>query len=386
MDIKSRNLFRITRFVLLKVPALFRFLSVFRRKGNRRVLIIKTDAIGDYVLFRNFIELLKNSAAYSGYDIDLLCNPLCAEIAQEYDKDFVSRFFFANTEKLYEAPGKILKLGWQLFKRNYDAVLLPSYSRTFANDGLAALACARQMVGYTSDTERIDARYKNKTDHFYTRQIELPPGIYFEFDRVKYFFSCFLDETLSISEQYINCNQERDGHIVIFPGAGVERRSWERQKFLEIIKRIKKETLQTVYLAGGPAETAIAAYLEENLPTGSLINLTAKTSLVQLIELIGSAGLVISNETSAIHIAAATKTPCICILGGGHFDRFAPYPAHMSNKPVCVYHKMDCFYCNWNCIYQIPPGSPYPCIGNCTVEQVWEKVKAVLPARQNNVY
>lgn len=378
MDIKNRNLFRITRFVLLKLPAVFRLLSVFRKKESRRLLVIKTDAIGDYVLFRNFIEVLKTSAAYCDYEIDLLGNPVWADIAREYDGTFVSEFFFSNTEKLYDSPGEILKYGWRLFKRNYDVVLMPSFSRTFANDGLAALACARQVVGFTSDTERIDKKYKKKTDRFYTRLIELPQETYFEFDRTKYFFSTFLNEPLHINGPAIDCGKERSNHVVIFPGAGVVKRSWEREKFLELIRSIIENNQNPVYLAGGPAEMEMAGYLIANLPPGNVTNLVAKTSLSQLIALIGTAQLLVSNETSAIHIAAAAKTPSVCILGGGHFGRFAPYPDYMDYQPICVYDKMECFNCNWNCIYQTPANSPYPCISIVGGEQVWNIVKPLL--------
>ena len=61
MDIQNRNLFRFTRFVLLKLPAFFRFLAKFR-KTKKRLLLIKTDAIGDYILFRESLNDVPNNA------------------------------------------------------------------------------------------------------------------------------------------------------------------------------------------------------------------------------------------------------------------------------------------------------------------------------------
>jgi ADP-heptose:LPS heptosyltransferase len=377
MDVKNRNLFRITRFILLKLPAIFRLLSPFRKKGNKRILIIKTDAIGDYILFRNFLEVIKNSDIYRDHQIDLLGNPLWADVTRQYDAPFVNEYFFADTEKFYDDPLKMLRLGWQFFKKNYAAVLLPAYSRTFLNDGLAALALPKKMIGFTSDTERIDAKYKRKTDKFYNQLVELPADCYFEFDRTKYFFETALNQKLPINGPHLDCGKPRSNHVVIFPGAGVVKRSWERDKFLDLIRLMITHTQYPVYLAGGPAERDIAEYLVTNLPE-RITNLTAKTTLPQLIELIGTASLVISNETSAVHIAAATQTPAICILGGGHFGRFAPYPDHITFKPVCVYHKMECFNCNWNCIYETEPSAPYPCVGNVSVEQVWTVAESIL--------
>jgi len=377
MVIKNRNLFRLTRFVIFKVSILFRFLAKFR-SPKKRLLIIKTDAIGDYILFRNFIELVKQSEAYKDHEIDLLGNSLWKDLALLHDAPFVSEFMFTRHYELYEAPLQTLKLGWKLFKRNYAMVLQPASTRLLITDGLAALTAANQITGYVSDNEGIEHRYKIKTDKFYTEKLILPPGIYFEFDRNKFFFEQSLKQKLNINGPYIKTEQAPKNGIVVFPGAGIIKRGWEAEKFLELIKLIKQQTDQLIYLPGGPAEAAIAAYLADSFPAGEVINLTGKTTLPQLVELIGSAKLVISNETSAVHIAAATHTPVICILGGGHFGRFAPFPDHMEFKPTCVYDKMECYNCNWNCIFETPANAPYPCISIVTVQQVWQMAQQAL--------
>src|ERR1700744_3387262 len=103
MEIKNRNLFRLTRMVIFGGSALFKFLAAFRR-SKKRLLIIKTDAIGDFILFRNFIEIVKRSEKYGDYEIDLLANDLCRDIALTYDASFISEFFFPRQYALYESP------------------------------------------------------------------------------------------------------------------------------------------------------------------------------------------------------------------------------------------------------------------------------------------
>ena len=361
----------------MKVPRLFNLFAKLR-KPRKRVLIIKTDAIGDYVLFRNFIKVVKKSAAFKGYEIDLLGNSLWKDIALKYDGEFVNEFFFVNAESLYDSPLKTFKLGWRLFIKNYQTVLQPTYARTFIGDGLAALTASKHIIGFESDTERINPKYKAKTDKFYTRKLALPADISFEFYKSVFFFENVLNEKLTINGPAIDIQQNKKEGIVIFPGAGVVKRSWEADKFLALIKLIIAQTSQPVYLVGGPGEIETGNYLTTNLPDGAVQNLTGKTTLIQLIELINNSALVIANETSAIHIAAATKTPSVCILGGGHFGRFTPYPNEIQYAPVCVFEKMDCYYCNWNCIYKTAENEPYPCISTITIENVWAAVKQLL--------
>ena len=85
------------------------------------------------------------------------------------------------------------------------------------------------------------------------------------------------------------------------------------------------------------------------------IDLVGKTSLVELVELLRNALLVLSNETSAVHIGAAVGAPVICILGGGHFGRFLPYvvekPEPSRPTPIVVVQPMSCFGCNWQCVH-----------------------------------
>src|ERR1700761_7079681 len=119
MLIKNRNLFRISRFILLKLPLLFRFLAKFR-SPQKRLLIIKTDAIGDYILFRNFLEVVRSSEAYKDYKIHLLGNVLWSDLALKYDSRFTDEFIFTKPNDLYESPLKLFKLGWRIFKNNYE--------------------------------------------------------------------------------------------------------------------------------------------------------------------------------------------------------------------------------------------------------------------------
>lgn len=383
MDIRNRKLFRLTRFVLLKVPAVFRFLAMFR-KPAKRLLLIKTDAIGDYIIFRNFIEVLKKSEKYGDYKIDLLGNKLWRDLNETYDKQYLNETYFINNpNSYYEAPLETLKLGWQLFRNKYEIVLQPTYTRIFLTDGLAALTAAKQIIGYESDNEGIFPRYKKKTDKFYTQLLPLPKENYFEFNRNVFFFETVTGEEISLKSPQIKTDFGQKNGIAILPGAGAFKRGWEGEKFLELIKRLLQEAKEPIYLIGGPGEVKAGEFLMQNLPEGSIENRINKTTLPQLIETIGSSALLIANETSAIHMAVATQTPSVCILGGGHFERFAPYPAGTPNAPVCVYEKMSCYYCNWICIYKTEANEPFPCISAVTLENVWQ---AALPliAKQLN--
>jgi len=257
-------------------------------------------------------------------------------------------------------------------------VLQPAFTRLLLNDGLAGLTAAKEVIGFESDNEGIAPKYKARTDRFYAKKLALPDGVNFEFNRSKFFFETVLDEKINISDPSIPTSiTERNG-IVIFPGAGILKRCWEPEKFAELIKFILDNSNHQLTLAGGPGDTQLCDWFIEQFDTDRIVNLAGRTSLPELIELIGKSVLVIANETSAIHIAAATQTPSVCILGGGHFGRFAPYPQEIKHAPICVYKKIECFNCNWECIYKTAQNESFPCISGVDIQAVWASAKQYL--------
>ena len=64
-------------------------LCVFPSKkiAKNSILLIRLNAIGDYVLFRNFIEILKRSDKYEDFHITLLANCVWQDLALELDQD-----------------------------------------------------------------------------------------------------------------------------------------------------------------------------------------------------------------------------------------------------------------------------------------------------------
>jgi ADP-heptose:LPS heptosyltransferase len=378
MVIKNRNLFRITRFILLKLPYLLRFFYKLKTP-RKKLLIIKTDAIGDYILFRNYLEVIRHSERYKDYEIDLLGNAAWQDIALWYDKPFVSHFFFTRPFDLYESPGEVLKLGWKLFNQNYGVVLQPSYTRSIIGDGLAALTGTNNIIGFISDNEALSPKQKAKTDKFYSQLFSLPKDYYFEFDRTRYFFEQVLGNQIDLAGPSFPSKDNHKQGVTLFLGAGNHKRGWQTENYLELMALIIGQTQHPIHLVGGPEMVDTAAVLEGQMPRDSVINLVGKTTLPKLIDHIARTGLVICNETSAVHIAAATNTKAVCILGGGHFDRFAPYPDYVHHRITFVYERLPCYYCNWLCIYNTEPSEPFPCVGTVNLEKVWHATLPLLP-------
>ena len=67
--IKLRNL--LNYFVYLIIDL---FLPLGQNTNSNTLLIIRLDAIGDYLLFRNFLSVIRASRKYKDYEITLCGN------------------------------------------------------------------------------------------------------------------------------------------------------------------------------------------------------------------------------------------------------------------------------------------------------------------------
>ncbi|PRY53694.1 ADP-heptose:LPS heptosyltransferase [Arcticibacter pallidicorallinus] len=374
----KKNKFRLTRFILLKLSFIFRFLAKFRRPA-KRLLIIKIDAIGDYILFRNYLEVLHKSERFKDYEIELLGNDSWKDLTWQYDSNLISKYWFINERWLLVHPVNVLKLGISLFKRRYEFVLHPTYSRTLLANGLSALASGKETIAFRSNHE-IHPRYKKQTDRFYSTLLDLPEGIFHEYERNHNYFSQILNNpNLPWVELSLPVRETARSGIVIFPGSSDHKRNWQEEKFAELIQRLLDASAEKIILTGGRAEVALSCSIMGRLPEATrLVDQTGDTTLPKLVDLVSQARFVISNDTSVVHIAAACKTPVICIQGGGHFERFTPYSEKLLNRPICVYEKMPCYNCNWECQFQTFINDPYPCISSVNIDAVWKEVNKLL--------
>ena len=69
---------------------------------QKSLLLIRLDAIGDYVLFRNFIKLLKKTHKYNDYKITLLGNIVWKNLSKELDYEYVDKFIWLDRNKFHK--------------------------------------------------------------------------------------------------------------------------------------------------------------------------------------------------------------------------------------------------------------------------------------------
>lgn len=156
---------------------------------------------------------------------------------------------------------------------------------------------------------------------------------------------------------------EWDKYIVLSIAAGKGTRDYSEENWQIIVNNLPKD-IPVVAVGGKPV----------NITAPNLINLCGKTSLTEAIKIVINADLMVGNETGFTHLAYLSKIPSVCILGGGHFEGFLPWPL-FDDIVESVYDYHNCFCCGWQCkSTKCDPNKPAKCIETLSPYKVIQSV------------
>ncbi len=348
-----------------------------------RILVVKLDAIGDFILWAEAAQAIRELYPRSRCHVTLLANRLCGVLARhlgcfdevwELDrKAFVTRPLYR-----YALLRRVSQAG-------FSKVVHPTFARDFLwGDAVVRAAGAAERVGVSGCSYLMTALGSRISDRWYTRLIPTGGAAGTALRKNARFMQALGVGAFAPRVPRLDADAPAGTpahpYYVIAPGAGHKFRQWPVEKFAALARRIHEASGWKGVICGAAAERPQAATII-SLAGAPLHDFTGVTTIPQLLGLIKNSRLVVANETAAIHAAAAVGTPSVCILGGGHYGKFLPYdvpPRPTTEHPRCVSHPMPCFNCNWVCRFRKRPTAAVPCIANVPVDAVWKEVEAII--------
>jgi len=314
-----------------------------RSQKQKLVLVVNLATIGDYILFRNFLENVKKE--YREHKIILFGNIIWKELSEYFDDSYIDEFVWVDVHKFVNN----LKYRFFIIKKartyKYNTVLHPCYSRSFfQGDQIVKNVSAEEKIGIKCEKSKFYFLKKLTSDRYYTQLIETPEDNIFEFNRNKIFFEEFFQKKLGIYKPNLaplsieNPVKEKQ-YIVVVPGAGAKFREWNPSKYAEVIKFLWDEFSYKTVLVGALRDIGLAIHILSKLDDADavVINMVGKTGLLETCKIIDDSKLVISNETGVVHIAVALNKRVLCISNGNHLGRFSPYPLEVYDKAYYVF-------------------------------------------------
>lgn len=365
-------------------------LSLFNKresKNTKSILIIRLDAIGDFVLWLDSARHIRK--IYPGKKIILLGNQIWADLAKRFS--YWDEVWELDRRKFYRNLSYRVRLLKKIRKADFDIVIQPTYSREFLyGDAIVRISGARKKIGSVGDCSNIRPVEKKISDRFYTQLIPANPKPLMELRRnaefvrgLGYEFLSALPDMMPVAQGINNLVANKLPYFVLFPGALWTGKQWPVEKFSAFASLVFHETGMSAVICGGPTERQLGEALMAIMDI-PVVNMAGETSLAELTAVIKDAQFLLSNDTSAVHIASAVATPAFCLLGGGHYGRFMPYDIESKTEkplPVAIIHQMDCFNCNWRCRYVVEEGKPVPCIEKISVEEVFAVLQPLIKNR-----
>jgi ADP-heptose:LPS heptosyltransferase len=306
--------------------------------------LVRLDAIGDYVLFRNFLEFLHKSQKYQGYHITLCGNIAWRNLAETYDANFIDDFIWIDKRKFLRNFFYRLGILKDIGLRGFEVAVHPTFSREYYyGDAIIKASGAHERIGNYGDLSNMEGWQKKLADNYYTKLIKISDANILEFYKNKEFFEKLLGEELPISKPHIDIKEFTPENVVtgkyalIFPGARNDRKRWATDKFAQIAEHLTSKYGLKILVAGSDLEKKWAQQIIAATSKADVKDITGRTTLSEIAELISQADIVVANDTFAAHVAVAVDTKIIYLLTGEHFGRFGPYPKDITNKTYLVY-------------------------------------------------
>ena len=278
---------------------------------KKRVLVVRLDAIGDYVLWRNCLRFLRRSGNYRDAHLTILGNPAWRNLAEAFDSDCADEWIWVeNRDDLFRKGRENVlpycvwhrrvakeqeKLRARLVARGFDEVISPcAFPDALLDELVLGIAPVTVSVA-NGDTDR-EARFTKLVDSgiepfVFLRNRVIMSAITGE--------SCDVDFDLDIGERPKKAN-----HVLFFKGASHWTRRWPQRRW-------KK-------LAG-------------LLPAGlEAVDTPRNITLADFAHFVASCTAVVSNDTMALHMAAALGIPAVGVVNGvSGRGSFWPYPQEM---------------------------------------------------------
>lgn len=344
---------------------------------SNRILILRSDNIGDVVLFSGALQHIRNlypdahiTLAVQEHIVNLveLCPyiDVCIPVHHLTWWGQIEHTHFPFINRLEQAIHCLNRL-WNKIGRPYDIIICPIKSPEV--NQLEAVFClnAKQTIGiYGCLLNTLGKAYpsKYKPDVLFTNFLDVAnvdPWTHELFTTIDFLriIGCKITSPDDVKPQFWFSDNEknyldrlkRNGRKIIglFPGASFDGRRWQPGNFGELAQLLGQKTIYVIFgsLSDKDLSDCVEFSIKEYRGDAEVLNLAGQTTLRELARAILPCDLFISMETSGLHMAIAEGIPSIGIVGGGHFGRFVPWgdPA----KHIFLTQKMECFHCNWVC-------------------------------------
>lgn len=323
----------------------------------KKILIISPAWIGDIVIAQSLLKYLKH--LHSEIIIDILAPVWSHELYSIMSE--INEIFTMPLRHSQFQLKKRWQLGRSLRKRKYQqAIILPNSWKSAVIPFAARIPLRTGWLGEMRFGLLNDWRILDKKMYPMMVQRFLMLG------NAKTLAHKNLDWHSFQPSLALSCNpkntkknlSEEKALLILCPGAAYgPAKCWPTEYFAAIANYKKSKDWQIVLL-GSQSDKPLGLKIQE-LTKNACIDLIGKTSLLEALNILSFATLVISNDSGLMHLTAALGRPLIALYGSSNPEFTPP----LSEKAKIMYLKLSCSPCferqcplvHLNCLKKLTP-------------------------------
>ncbi len=336
--------------------------------GN--ILVIQTAFLGDAILTLPMIQELKKKNSES--KLDVLAIPSTEIIFSS--SSYVDNVIVIDKREKHKSIKRLNNFIKELREKSYSIIYSPH--RSFRSAYITIKLGVRETYGF--DNSSFKYAYKNivkykQTDHEVQRNLELIG------EDTK-------DKSWKISPEIIIAETEKEKvtdvlstnkidteFIAVAPGSVWETKRYPKEYYSEVIKSLIAKN-EKVVLIGGENDKLLCDEIAFNT-NDKVKNLAGEFSVTETIQLLGSAKLLITNDSAPTHMGMCADIPVLtiyCSTAPG----FGFYPYNNKSRYLS-YDKLDCKPCGIHGYKECPVKS-FDCGYKLIPEDILKEVEKML--------
>lgn len=166
-----------------------------------------------------------------------------------------------------------------------------------------------------------------------------------------------------------NCQISKEHVLIgINPGAAYgSAKCWPPEKFKEVALKLLENPRNHLLFFGDQSGAPLVQEICQNMPA-RVINLAGKTSLRELMALIGACSVFLTNDSGPMHIASALKIPLVAIFGSTNEVKTGPY-----HHEKVIHKHVECSPC-----YRRTCPIDFRCMTRIGSEEVFQELQKII--------
>ena len=330
-----------------------------------RILIIHTAFIGDIVLSTPLIKKIKDT--YPDSDITYVTTPSGEAILK--NNPHLNNIIVYDKRGEHKGISGVWQLGKRLRYENFNMVITPH--RYLRSSILSWLSRSPIRKGY--DIASGSCLFTEKIKYDRTKhEVEKLLSFVAPENKKRYEIELYPGEKEKMKGDNLwKENLLEDKKVVVLaPGSKWFTKQWPVEYFNKLAESLKKLSNARLIVVGGKDEINLPIEKE------NIIDMRGKTSLLELADILSRADVVVTNDSSPIHIASAFKKPKIFALFGPTIEKFGFFPWSLNSKVFQV-DGLKCRPCGIHGGKSCPEKH-FKCMRDILPEEVFNEIKEYL--------